>query len=394
VKLNTGEKMNLTRPGALFFLLVLLSRTYPAYPAERQEDEILPPDQFEPDSQARPLTVHEGNWISRNLHDSTDEDWFLFTANSRGILTAETAGNTDTVMTLFIGNSIIVKNDDRNKNNSNARIEYFTEPGITYIIKVNGYIGAAGPYRFRVFMETLQTEKTEPNDTQAQAVLAGLDSTVTAYFHSPDDVDWFYVKVPQAGTLILRTEGSLDTILELYDSKGNLIAESDRGGAEDNALIILKLPADTYFIKVREYENRLGKYYLEILYREPGKPDKFEDDDEMDKAKDIQIGFPQERNFTSAADVDWVRLPITREGIYAIGAVGHTDSLDTHIELFDQNGNGIAADDDSGGNLNALLTVNLIPGLYYIKVSAAKVSAAFDANDGMEYTLNVVRLEE
>jgi hypothetical protein len=67
--------------------------------------------------------------------------------------------------------------------------------------------------------------------------------------------------------------------------------------------------------------------------------------------------------------VDWVQFRVTRQGRYVIQAAGiNNRRLYTYIELFDNNLNLIDEDDDGGEGLSARLSVNLNPGVYYLKV--------------------------
>ncbi|MDR1929004.1 MAG: peptidase [Treponema sp.] len=390
---NAGAKLG------VFFLLTgfFLFRNFSASPAEQKDTDSLP-DPYRPDLTINALAVQEGFWYSGTLQEG-DQNWFSFTPAGSGIMSAETAGAVDTALELFSGISKIGENDDMAEGNHNARIEYYTEQGIIYTFRVSGYHGAAGPYRFRVTMESLQAGRGEPNDTQSQALLIRVNSQgstggnrLTAYFHSPGDVDWYTFRVPRKSILIFGTEGSLDTVIELYDSRGNLVAEADDSGKKQNAGLAMMISPDTYFVKVVEFNQRLGKYYLYIRFKEPRKPDRYENDDELKAARDILIGTPQRRNFTGQDDIDWARLRITQEGIYVIEAAGSAEagaSLDLAVGLFDQDGNEIAFNDDGGKNLGALLTVSLVPGLYYIKVSAS-----FEEFDETAYSLKVDRREE
>jgi hypothetical protein len=163
------------------------------------------PDSYEPDSRASRVPIQDGVWISRTIHTG-DEDWFVFTPKAVGILIAETAGDIDTMMELYDGVSMVAENDDgdeTDEDNYNSRIEHFAEAGVTYTIKVSGYDkNETGPYRFRASLEPV-IDKTEPNDTMAQAYSLELGDTFAAYFFPADDTDWYRLRVPASGILIV-----------------------------------------------------------------------------------------------------------------------------------------------------------------------------------------------
>jgi hypothetical protein len=343
------------------------------------------PDTYEPDSRTKRVVVQIGSWVSRTLTLS-DEDWFVITPSSQGLLTAETAGDTDTIMELYDGVSRVAENDDYGSG-SNSRIEYPVEPGVAYTVMVRGYDkDVSGSYRFRASLEPIPEDRAEPNDTRVQATSLTLGVSVTGYFLSPRDTDWYCLTIPAEGGLFsVHTRGAIDTILELYDSRENLIAEDDDSGDNENAWLDAVVQAGTVYIKASAYEGQIGRYTLHTELRETPPMDRFEDDNSIAASKDIQIGASQDRNFTTASDEDWVRLRITRQSTYEIRAQAEDGILDTYLELYDQNEELIAKDDDSGDNYDACITTPLSPGVYYILVTTID-SGHLDNNS---YTLSV-----
>jgi hypothetical protein len=347
-------------------------------------------DSYEPDSMGAPVKVKNDAWIDRYL-DTNDADWFSFTPESAGLMVAETDGETDTVLELYRDNSLLRANDDV-ENNPNARIEYFVDPGIRYILKAEGVrlAGASendrGPYRFRISLEPQPDDTAEPNDTLKQATPIGIGERVTGYFLTPEDVDWYTVTAPGAGRLMVNTSGTMDTLLEVYDKREELIANDDDSGYQGNAKLVAGIPdAGPVYIRVNSYQGTTGRYFLHTQFLDPVKPDPFEDDNSLANAKEIVPGAAQGRNFTDASDEDWVRLQAKTGGTYGISALAADNYLDTFIELFDAKGELIAQDDDSGGNWSALLTIHLDPGTYYLKITTVDK----DPLENNNYTLSV-----
>jgi len=97
--------------------------------------------------------------------------------------------------------------------------------------------------------------------------------------------------------------------------------------------------------------------------------DEHEPNDEPSQATWIEIGTPQQHTFHHADDVDWVKFEVTRPGRHTIRARGvYSNLLDTYIELFDENLNLIAEDDDGGEDFDSRLSLFLDRGIYYLKV--------------------------
>jgi hypothetical protein len=357
---------------------------------ESAQTGALDPDSYEPDSRQSPVKVTPGEWISRTLHRN-DADWFSFVPDSPGILVAETAGDTDTTLDLYRDRELLRENDDVGKD-CNAKIEYFVEAGAQYLIKALGVrlAGAdenvAGPYRFRVTLEPMPEKKAGPNKTLEQAESIALGETVTDYFFSADDVNWYVASVPGAGRLTVNTEGTLDTLLAVYDKWEELIGRDDDSGYQGNAKVTVDLfSASPVYFRASAYQGATGRYYLKTKFSPPVKPDRFENDNTIASAKEIQVGDSQSRNFTDAGDVDWALLRIVRQGSYHFTATADDNYLDTFLQLFDEDGNLLGENDDGGAYWNASLMTNLSPGTYYIRVSCID-KEPLERN---EYTLSV-----
>jgi hypothetical protein len=365
-------------------------RSMEGNPAQTDALHKIPPDSYEPDSRQSPVEVKPGEWISRTLH-TNDADWFVFTPDSPGILVAETDGDTDTVLDLYRDGDLLRENDDVGKD-CNAKIEYFVEGGVRYLIKALGVRltgakeNAAGSYRFRAALEPMPGKKARPNSSLEQAESLVLGETVTDYFFTAEDVNWYAVSVPGAGRLTVSTEGTLDTLLEVYDKWEELIGRDDNNGYQGNAKVSADIfSASPVYFRVSAYQGATGRYHLKTKFTPPTQPDPFENDNTIAAAKEIPIGGSQTRNFTDAGDVDWALLRIAGQGSYDIAAMAADNYLDTFIQLFDEAGNLLGEDDDGGGYWNALLAIRLDPGTYYIRVSCID-KEPLEQN---EYTLSV-----
>jgi hypothetical protein len=322
-------------------------------------------DPYEPDSREKPVAVQMGTWFSRSLHRG-DQDWFALRPVSAGLLIAVTDGDTDTVLTLYRGNEAAAQNDDHGDDIASL-LEYPLQPGVDYTLCVEGYDeDEAGPYRFMVSFESIR-DTGEPNNSISEATPFKPENRITGYFLDPDDVDWYRVTAAMEGALMVYTEGAVDTIILMYDAGNNLIAEDDDSGDYENALVSAGVTPGTVFIRVSSFDGQLGKYTLRGLFFEPALPDRFEQDNAREFAKDIAVGASQERNFTDPSDEDWARLRITQRGTYDIFAEAADGALDTFLELYNADDELIDANDDWGPGLNARLRLELDPGTYYIK---------------------------
>jgi serralysin len=178
--------------------------------------------------------------------------------------------------------------------------------------------------------------------------------------------------------------------MELYDAETRAeLAEDDDGGSGGNARIRYTVRAGgRYIARVRGYSGETGSYGFRAYIVEQVRlsPDEYEEDNSFSTAKPINIGETQQHTFHSGDDVDWVKFQITAAGTYRIRARGvDSASLDTYIELYDSNQNSIDENDDGGDDYDALLSLRLEGGTYYLKVET------LDDNPGEPYTISIER---
>jgi hypothetical protein len=338
-----------------------------------------PRDPFENDTMDTPAAYTIGSgWMSRTIHVPGDQDFFLLHPEEDGMLSMEISSGLDMVLEFYHGESRskLDENDDFGGESGDvtieSRIDYPVEGGTPYIVKVRKYTGSdTGAYQFRAAYLEIRDARFEPNDTGEQAGLIELGTPVEAFLSTPSDIDWYRIEVPAPGGLFtVYTEGSVDTLLELYDPQNDLLADADDFAEDTNARIALTLSSGgSYSIKVSAYGSSRGDYTLMTRLREPIGPDPFEDDDALSGAKPIELGETQRRTFTDGDDVDWVSLRIEEPAFYLIIAQGEkTPDLDTYLKLYDEGGQLITEDDDGDEGYSARIRAKLTPGTYFIRL--------------------------
>ncbi|MDR0730826.1 MAG: DVUA0089 family protein [Treponema sp.] len=219
-------------------------------------------DAYEPDTRDTALSVTIGDgedapYISRTIHSSVDEDFFLLVADRDGVLTMETRGDIDTVMELYdAGTRSQITEDDDGGEGNNAHIQQTVRAGARYIAKVRGYGSTTGTYGFHAYLvEQVQLRPDEfEDDNEFDAARDISIGTAQEHnFHSGGDVDWVKFRVSR-GRYTIRTRGvrstRLDTYIELYDSDYNSIDEDDDGGDDLDSRLSVQLQAGTYYLKV------------------------------------------------------------------------------------------------------------------------------------------------
>jgi hypothetical protein len=196
---------------------------------------------------------------------------------------------------------------------------------------------------------------------------------VNRTLHNSNDEDFFLLAPDRDGSLIMETTGNMDTYLEFYrDGSRNQIGDNDDGGSGSNARLRYNVSAgERYIAKIRGYSGDTGSYGFRAYIVEQVRlsPDEYEEDNEFDAARDIEIGATQQHTFHNGGDVDWVKFRVSRPGRHTIQTRGlNSTRLDTYIELYDSEYSSIDEDDDGGEDLDSRLSVQLQAGTYYLKV--------------------------
>ncbi|MDR0377714.1 MAG: PPC domain-containing protein [Spirochaetaceae bacterium] len=215
--------------------------------------------------------------LALSLFPDDDADWFKidlsgFQYRTGEVINLYTSGDLDTYLELYQGDILIQKDDDgADDNSSNARIVFLPERGVSdYYIKIRGYDNSVtGEYIFHGETSIEEFDQYEPNNTRAQAARISVGQTLSGNALSNyDPLDWFIFTISQAGTYIIGTTGSLDTVIVLYDSSGAIELDSDDdGGRDNNALIESYLERGTYYAKVTQYGGNYGEYSFYLRQR-------------------------------------------------------------------------------------------------------------------------------
>ncbi|MCL2069578.1 MAG: PPC domain-containing protein [Treponema sp.] len=193
-----------------------------------------------------------------------DEIWYSVRTLERGIITVEISGDLDTFLDVYDSTYEWIMSDDDGGIGLNPRIELLAEPDQTYFFELRGYSREEnGPYIIWASFESIPVD-TERNTERSRAVDIRLGEAIPVFFHTPGESRWYRYEISRNNTVfIIQTRGNLDTLLYLYDSQGNLIAEDDDSGESYyNALIHKRLDAGTYFIEIGTYLDTSGRCTL------------------------------------------------------------------------------------------------------------------------------------
>jgi hypothetical protein len=315
-----------------------------------------------------------------SLSPPGDRDWFAIQldeiAANETVLTATTVGGLDTYMNLYgpdDPDNFIAENDD--SVDSNASITHVvSDPGM-YWIEVHGYSDSdTGPYSLVTEVSLAQTDEFEPDNMMDDAGELLSDGSTQAHSFSPSgDRDWYYVDLTDpihddGVVLSAETTSDIDTYLEVYDQQENLIAEDDDSGNEHNALIRAHIvDSGRYYVMARPYDSQVVGDYRISAWIDTVELDGYEPNNDQASAAAIGVNdAAQEHNFVPNSDEDWLVFKLEAGAAIDVETMGETD---TYLELYDDRGNSLNEDDDSGYEINARIRTTLGAGTYYLKVT-------------------------
>jgi len=219
-----------------------------------------------PDAADYVATVPGSGCRTGYISDVYDDDYYWFEVLSPSTVQIETVTDDDTQIWLYdsYGNEIAYDDDSGVSLASYLSIDLY--PG-TYFVSVMSYGGDAYfDYTLNVGSNICPYE-VEYNDTSGSAdslaFLPGSGCRLGSIDHAYDE-DWYSLVVSYQTYVVLETETSGDTYLELLDQWGNLIEWDDDDGIDLGSRIARYLAPGTYYARVTHYRD--GTVWEYVLY--------------------------------------------------------------------------------------------------------------------------------
>jgi len=211
------------------------------------------------------VELRAGSALSGNITPGQRQLYSIRAAQA-GLYTVETTGDTDTYLEVYDSSFNYIDYADDNGDDTNARIDIFAEANKTYYFVLSGYDNdVSGSYRIFSSFESVSVVN---NTGRSTAVALKLGEATPVFLIAANQSRWYVYQATRAATFIVRTRGTLDTILCLYDNQGNLLEEDDDSADDDNnAYISARLSNGTYYIEVKSYEGKVGHCTLHAEIR-------------------------------------------------------------------------------------------------------------------------------
>ena len=190
------------------------------------------------------------------------------------------------------------------------------------------------------------------------------------------DVDMYWFEVRERANVMIETLTDGDTLLSLYDSDGQLLAEDDDGGDGRASRLEGSIEAGTYFLVVSAYGSNVVQSY-EIRIEGTGTsstpstdtcPYEKESNDTMALADDLTGVGGVACRIGSVAPVGDVDVYSFRLEFAAAVAIETKTDGDTMLRLYDSGGRFLAEDDDGAGGRASRIAATVEAGRYYVTV--------------------------
>jgi hypothetical protein len=242
------------------------------YTVSVRESEPLEPDAYEPDdSQEGAGEIQVGVPQRHNLHVTGDHDWTCFQAVGGTNYVMETfnlGDRIDTYLALYdAAGELLAEDDDSGSEGLASLVQWRSTESATLCLLVQDLRDeAAGPeteYSVSVLEEgavRLFADPYEPDDTMTSAGSIGIGEVQGHNIHAVGDHDWLSFQAEAGLTYLVETYhlgDEVDTVLLLYNEKGEELAGDDDGGDEPRASRVAwtAQTAGTVYVMVRDYKD-------------------------------------------------------------------------------------------------------------------------------------------
>lgn len=368
---------------------------------------------------AQANTISPGVTVRGTLNPTGDVDFFAFSANAGERLRIDVDAQTltppsaaDTVIELFTSSGKkVAENDDEAPGQLDSLLELtLTETGRFFfsVRDLNNKGGSAFTYQVTVSLigggPPGRQVESEPNNTIAQANGVTPDVTVVGTLNPGGDMDFFGFDVTsgQAITIEIRARSltpasDADTVITLFDGRGNQLAENDDfGGSLDSRLDFSATATGRVFLRVRNFSPKGGPTYTyeAVITRRGVAPppqtiNEGEPNNSTAQANPISPPVTVRGTINPAGDVDFFVFDGRRGQQLSVDINAQTltppSPLDSVVTLFDSRGNQLAENDDADGSLDSRLRFTLpSTGRFVIRIRH------FDQKGGPAYIYHAV----
>lgn len=216
--------------------------------------------------------------VGGNIDYPKDVDFFTFTAQTDGMYSVYTTGNTDTVGYVYdVSATLLAEND--NGINWNFSLEVNLTAGEQYFVAVKHSGIRTGAYTLHVVQpETQGPQEPNAGNSFDTATPIDVDIPASAWFEYENDVRFFTFQPTETGSYgIYSQSNALDLVGTLYDSQQfQVMKNDDYGKSTDFMVAQTMLAGHTYYISVsiKTYDVNNQDFTIHVQkFAEPSDPE-------------------------------------------------------------------------------------------------------------------------
>ena len=222
----------------------------------------------------------------------------------------------------------------------------------------------------------LAADAFEPNESRGTATdLGSSDQLLEDLTIEPTgDDDWFKFTAGRNGGLrvqILFEHALGDLDMEIFDSGGIRLVNADSATDNEEALVEVNTNGE-YFIHVEGFNDATNTYDLVLDGPQlPMNPDKHEDDDTFEQAKDVGSGdiTITDLNIDTFFDSDYTKWTASANGSLVVDITFEHDQGNLDLDVFDSNRNLLGTSDSTTDNERVILQGINQGEMYFFRVS-------------------------
>jgi len=187
-----------------------------------------------------------------------------------------------------------------------------------------------------------------------------IDSTISGNLNSGQE-NWYSVRTAQAGFLTVEISGFIDTYLIAYNAQRNYITENDDWNGLNPRIEFIAEADATYLFELKGFSSDIsGAYQIKASFRP------------MPVITPLYSG--SERGIIESGQEFWYSVNINAPGVLNVQTFGGADTV---LEMYNTDFEYILSDNDSGGNFNALINMEVRPGqTWYFRLTAVNETPA------------------
>ena len=308
--------------------------------------------------------------------DSGRRDYRLSIATPLGLSIDLASGEFDTVLEIYdAAGAQVAANDDFS--GTDSRVEHAFTAG-DYCVVARSFGGESGRFTMAVAEADVVSPQLPCSDPTRTGMLAAdfgpaSEPRIVQGEVDPDLLEgWFLLNVAEeAGLRLDARSGEIDTVLELRDAAGGIVAENDDGTEGTNSRIDTALVPGTYCITVRGFAGTYGAFDLSVVPAgmEPPLPGTERPDPATAReVEDMGVLTDVVRSYTIGGDATlWASF--TLEAPASVNVNGMSVSSDFSVAVFGADGSALGEAGPVAAMSPADVTLDLDAGVYLVALT-------------------------